>query len=566
MAEARWVLPETGNPVAYRAGRAVSRAAFCGDVAAARRALARLAPGDAGGYPGFALHEPDACRFAVWLLAGWSLGLMVVLPGDDLPVTREALPMPWVGAGDAGNVLASWADEDGEEEADPKIDHGHPGVMSFTSGSTGKPTLIEKSLPQLRAEAEMLEQSFRGELTPGTRFVASVPHQHMYGLPFFLLWPLAAGRPFVVEKLRYPEDAGRLPSADYVLVSAPTFLKYLPDAPRSSAGWRMATSAGSPLAPEVARAAFAYLRAPLYEIYGSTETGAVARRTTGAPWQPMPGVRLAVDERSSRLRIHSPLLSESEQTGGFLSGDLARLDESGLELLGRADRLVKIGEKRISPDQVERELVRLPEVAEARVLLLPGAQGERAVFGAVAILSPEGRRKLMAEKKIRFSAHLRSRLAGRLDPLAMPRRWRYVEAFPVNEMGKTARGDLERLFAPEFPRIEEIPGAVEDSVALLLELPAGLVWFEGHFPDLPVLPGVVQIDWAAHYGRLYLGFDATASDVSRLKFQNLIRPGDRPRLELSLRRGGSELEFRYTLDGEPCSHGTFVPKKPAAAP
>jgi acyl-CoA synthetase (AMP-forming)/AMP-acid ligase II len=539
---------------------------FRGDLAAARRALATRLPDPchAGGRPGFALHEPDAYRFAVWLLAGWSLGLTVVLPGDDLPVTREALPMPWVGAGNAENVLASWTDGEGET---PVPDHGSPGVMSFTSGSTGTPALIGKSLSQLRAEAKMLERSFSGELTPGTRFVASVPHQHMYGLPFFLLWPLAAGRPFVVEKLRYPEDAGRLPPADYMLVSAPTFLKHLPDAPRpSGARWRMATSAGSPLAPEVARAASAHLRAPLYEIYGSTETGAVARRTAGAPWQPMPGVRLSLEEGSSRLLIHSPLLSGSERATGFLSGDLARLDERGLELLGRADRLVKIGEKRISPDQVERELARLSEVAEARVLPLPGAQGERVVLGAVAVLSPEGRQKLMAEKRIRFNAHLRACLAGRLDPLAMPRRWRYVETLPANEMGKTTRDDLERLFAPEFPRVREIPGAVEDGVALLLELPADLVWFAGHFPDLPILPGVVQIDWAAHYGRLYFGFDATASDVSRLKFQNLIRPGDAPRLELSPRRGGSELEFRYTLDGKPCSHGTFVPRKPAAAP
>ncbi|MDR2450381.1 MAG: AMP-binding protein [Candidatus Accumulibacter sp.] len=566
MAESRWVLPETGGPVAYRAGQAISRTAFRGDLAAARRALAGLDPGQATHRPCFALSEPDACRFAVWLLAGWSLGLTVVLPGDDLPVTREALPMPWVGAGDAENALVSWAGGEGEKE-DPGIDHDHPGVMSYTSGSTGKPSLIEKSPSQLRAEAEMLERSFGGELTPDTRFVASVPHQHMYGLPFFLLWPLAAGRPFVVEKLRYPEDVGRLPPADYVLISAPTFLRHLPDAPRSSgARWRMATSAGSPLAPEVACAAGARLRAPVFEIYGSTETGAVARRRADAPWQPMPGVRLALEEPSSRLRIHSPLLTESERTSGFLSGDLARLDEHGLELLGRADRLVKIGEKRISPEQVERELTRLPEVAEARVLPLPGAQGERIALGAVVILRPEGRQKLAAEKKNRFSARLRACLVGRLDPLAMPRRWRYVEAFPANELGKTTRGDLERLFAPEFPRVEEVPGTSGDGVTLLLKLPADLVWFAGHFPDLPVLPGVVQIDWAAHYGKLYLGFDATASDVSRLKFQNLIRPGDSPRLELLPRRGGSELEFRYTLEDKPCSHGTFVAKKPATTP
>jgi acyl-CoA synthetase (AMP-forming)/AMP-acid ligase II len=556
-----WPLPALDRPVAYRGDAAIGRDAFFGDIAAARRALAGLAPGDAAGLPEFSLYEPDAYRFAVWLMAGWSLGFTVALPGDDLPATREALPMPWVGD-DAANVLRSW--ENGpERRAPPDADRGCPGIVSFTSGSTGKSSRIEKSAAQLRAEAEMFEQCFGGELTPESRFVASVPHQHMYGMPFFLLWPLAAGRPFAAEKLRYPEDAGRLPAADYALISTPTFLGHLSDAALATdARWKMATSAGSALAPDLARAAMAYLKAPLHEIYGSTETGAVARRVADAPWQPMPGVRLSLEENSSRLRIHSPLLPEACQADGFLSEDLARLDERGLELLGRADRVVKIGEKRISLAAIEREIARLPEAAEARVVPLPHEPGRRAVLGAVVVLAPEGWRMLQERGKVCFNADLRAGLRGRLDPLALPRRWRYVEAFPVNEMGKTAQKDLECLFAPEFPRVIEVSRQNEgENIRLALVLPDGLIWFEGHFPGLPVLPGVAQIDWAAHYGQRYFGFDALASDVSRLKFQNLIRPGDAPCLELTHRRGGAELEFRYILGDRVCSRGAFVPRK-----
>ncbi|MDR1229613.1 MAG: AMP-binding protein [Azoarcus sp.] len=558
-----WALPDgDGRPVAYRGGNPVGRAAFHLDLDAARRTLAGLAPGEVAGRPGIVLFEPDVYRFAVWLLATWSLGLTAVLPGDDLPATREALAMPWVGSGSSSNVLTAW------HVAAPAswADRGRPGVVLFTSGSTGKPALIEKDLRQLRAEAQMFEEAFGDELTADTRFVTSVPHQHMYGLPFFVLWSLVGAHPFVVEKLRYPEDLGRLPPADYVFISAPTFLKYLADAP-AAAGvrWRMATSAGSPLAAGIAASGAAYLQAPLFEIYGSTETGAVARRQGNSPWQAFSGVRLSLEEGTSRLRIHSPLLADAEMESGFLSGDIARLDGRGLELQGRADRLVKIGEKRISLTQVEQELARLPEVASVRVVPLPHEQeGDRVILGAVVVLTPEGCLEYGEKKKADFDSALRRRLRGRLDPLALPRRWRYVEALPCNEMGKTTRQDLERLFVSLMPRAQRLPDEHgKNTVRLQLQIPRDLVWFEGHFPGFPLLPGVVQLDWAAHFAHLYFGFDAAAANVSGLKFLNIVRPGDALQLTLVSKRHGRELAFVFTLNGKTCSHGVFVPRDQA---
>ncbi|MDR2031674.1 MAG: AMP-binding protein [Azoarcus sp.] len=580
-----WPLPESARPVVWRAGQPVGRAAFLRDLDAARRCLlAGSAPGEMAGRPCVALFDGDAYRFIVRLLAGWSLGLTIVLPGDDLPATRQALVMPWI-----GNIPLETPAErivPAHAHGIDDVDYACPGLVSFTSGSTGKPSFIERNPEQLRAEAAMLEATFGGDLPPDTRFVCSVPHQHMFGLPFFILWPLCAARPIVVEKLRYPEDLERLPAADYVFVSAPTFLKHLPETPEAHRAprWRLAVSAGSPLAAEVAARSEAFLQAPVFEIYGSTEAGASAFRRGSAPWQAMPGVRFQVEESTSRLLIHSPLLSEAERESGFLSGDLARIDEHGLTLLGRVDCVVKIGEKRISLTQVEEALARLPGVERARAVPLPHArESGRLILGAVLVLTPEGRARLAAEKKTRFDASLRDGLRAWLDPLAWPRRWRYVEAFPCNEMGKTLRRDLERLFVPLLPHARLLAQDREDDgrtqagaaanagsaaprkALLQLALPHDLAWFEGHFPDLPVLPGVVQVDWAAHFAHFYFGFDAMRCDIAELKFQNLIRPGDTLRLELTLKRGGKELEFGYTLDGKICSRGAFVPRKAAEA-
>ena len=36
------------------------------------------------------------------------------------------------------------------------------------------------------------------------------------------------------------------------------------------------------------------------------------------------------------------------------------------------------------------------------------------------------------------------------------------------------------------------------TLTLRLHADAELFWFRGHFPTLPILPGVAQLDWALH--------------------------------------------------------------------
>ncbi len=55
------------------------------------------------------------------------------------------------------------------------------------------------------------------------------------------------------------------------------------------------------------------------------------------------------------------------------------------------------------------------------------------------------------------------------------------------------------------------------------------LWFDGHFPGFPVLPGIAQLGMVFDALREYLdqeGNDASISGVSRVRFRQLIRPGD----------------------------------------
>ncbi|RRJ82779.1 3-hydroxyacyl-ACP dehydratase FabZ family protein [Aestuariirhabdus litorea] len=83
---------------------------------------------------------------------------------------------------------------------------------------------------------------------------------------------------------------------------------------------------------------------------------------------------------------------------------------------------------------------------------------------------------------------------------------------------------------------------------LELELPPELLWFEGHFPGHPVLPGVVQIHWALHFATSGLGVAGQFLALERVKFQQLVLPGSRLHLQLEHLADAGQLLFHYRND------------------
>ena len=75
------------------------------------------------------------------------------------------------------------------------LDRGRTAVELFTSGSTGRPEAVPKRLVQFEEELQELERTWGAQLE-GSTALATVSHQHIYGLLFRLLWPLCVGRPF----------------------------------------------------------------------------------------------------------------------------------------------------------------------------------------------------------------------------------------------------------------------------------------------------------------------------------------------------------------------------------
>lgn len=101
--------------------------------------------------------------------------------------------------------------------------------------------------------------------------------------------------------------------------------------------------------------------------------------------------------------------------------------------------------------------------------------------------------------------------------------------------------------APKQPQLiaREQHGA--DEVCLHLRLPADLFWFAGHFAEIPILPGVVQLMWARHFAaEQWPQLSAAIRGSQRLevvKFQQVIRPASEIKLQLKLLRDKGKVQF-----------------------
>jgi 3-hydroxymyristoyl/3-hydroxydecanoyl-(acyl carrier protein) dehydratase len=83
-----------------------------------------------------------------------------------------------------------------------------------------------------------------------------------------------------------------------------------------------------------------------------------------------------------------------------------------------------------------------------------------------------------------------------------------------------------------------------DHLSIGLSINPDLCYFEGHFPDAPVLPGVVLVGWVMDYAQEYFNPDYYLSSTRQLKFHHGVKPGQQLTLDIS--RRGALLEFSYT--------------------
>ena len=91
-----------------------------------------------------------------------------------------------------------------------------------------------------------------------------------------------------------------------------------------------------------------------------------------------------------------------------------------------------------------------------------------------------------------------------------------------------------------------------------LAIPVDLDYCRGHFPNAPVVPGVVQVKWAIDAARRHLGAGGEVVGVEALKFQRVLLPGAFATLTLTWVAQAHKLSFSYRSDGSGLSSGRLL--------
>lgn len=177
---------------------------------------------------------------------------------------------------------------------------------------------------------------------------------------------------------------------------------------------------------------------------------------------------------------------------------------------------------------------------------LGGYAGKRGP-GMVVTPSASGRMALLRHGRAGLIAELGQHAAGD-DALATPLVWRFVETLPE-------RAEVDALLQAPLPTEAIVldERRDDDAFVLRLALPLDLACFAEHFPEAPVLPGVLQIGWALALAVPRLGTPATCRNIDQLKFQRLMRPGDEVELTLRFDPLLNRLHFAYRVQDTPCS-------------
>jgi acyl-coenzyme A synthetase/AMP-(fatty) acid ligase len=400
-------------------------------------------------------HAVNYCErrdlFSVALLAIWMRGQTALFPADRAEHTYRNLAaehpdvytisddaMPFDTPGNVDCSAASFAGRNAPRVTNdvPDASWSHLAVRVYTSGSTGKPSVNEKTWGMLVAGGKSIPQMLALDARDAGTVVATVPSQHMYGFETSVMNVLQGGFAAHAERPVYPADIARcLDEAPEprILVTTPVHLRALVEGGSALPAIAKIISATAPLSSDLAAAAEARLKAPVWEIYGFTEAGSVAGRHTVA---------------SGEWTLRSDFAARSDGVGQFVAWDdfdrripfpdvVEIIDPGHIRLQGRSQDVVNVAGKRASLSGLSANLVAIDGVADGVFWLPAEDTGMGVVSRLVAfVVAPDA-----------DEASIRAALQKKIDPVFMPRSIFHVDALPRNATGKLTQNSMKQLAA-----------------------------------------------------------------------------------------------------------------------
>lgn len=387
---------------------------------------------------GAIVAAPQANEIAAQLVGGHAIP-MIAATADDLFAPNAPLP----------NL--------------PTVDATADAAYLFSSGSTGRPKVVPHTHAELDANGKATTGGLK--LTPDDVILNALPGHHAFGFMNAQSEAVTAG----ASTLYWSDPQPLMLSRSRLLAALEAEqVTVLPGVP-----FLFDTLAGSTDDADMSRLRLIYssgvaMRRPVYDrfherfgvrihqAYGSTETGHIATNLSEDEtlWDsvglPVGDVKVDVLPSESttvpgmgEILITSPATTrgylDNETAnraafvqGGFLSGDLGRIDANGnVFVTGRSKLILEVGGHKVDPIEIEDVLAAHPAVEEAVVVGVPNPRtGEQRLKAVIVKRADTNADVLLRHSRGLLSAH------------KVPELIEFRDQIPRSAAGKVLRGKL----------------------------------------------------------------------------------------------------------------------------
>jgi O-succinylbenzoic acid--CoA ligase len=333
-----------------------------------------------------------------------------------------AVEEPALDLGDPGELTQTEADLPllGEHDMDDVA------CRLLTSGSAGLPHPVGLTYGNFLWSA--VGSSFNIGVQPEDRWLCCLPLSHVSGLGIVMRSVIYGTAAVLHEGFDVDRVAAALAEDRISVVSlVATMLTRLLEVGADLSGPRAVLIGGGPVPEEALEEAIGR-SATVVQTYGLTETCSQvttlapgeARRKLGSAGRPLLTTHLRIQD--GEILVQGPTVApgHADADGWLHTGDLGRIDEEGfLYVEDRIDDMIVSGGENVVPAEVEKVLLRHPEVADAAVVGREDPEWQQAVTAIVVLedgsaVTPDELRHHCAEALAGFKVPKRVELAAAL--------------------------------------------------------------------------------------------------------------------------------------------------------
>ena len=335
-------------------------------------------------------------------------------------------------------------------------------AILFTSGTTGKSKGAMITHGNLSSNAFALKEIWN--FTQKDTLLHALPTFHVHGL-FVALHTafLSASKIIFLEKFDISEITRNLKKST-VMMGVPTFYSRLMSEKNFNSNiykdMRLFISGSAPLTEKTFNEFKNKTGHSILERYGMTETGMITsnpligERVEGTVGFSLPDIKIRVAKDNKILtsnekgvvevkgpnvfkgywRMKEKTKEEFTEDGFFITGDIGQIDPQGrLTLSGRSGDMIISGGFNVYPKEIEIILNTIDGIKESAVIGV-----KHLDFGEcpIAILVPDGLSNRIKDDFIN------SLLQEALAKYKIPKSYIWINALPVNAMGKVQKKDL----------------------------------------------------------------------------------------------------------------------------